>query len=157
MSLFKQFIMEDSTEIKTTPEKIWDFFINLDKNYKSWHPEDHIVFKWVKGKPMTTDSHYYGEEYMNGRVKKFKGTIGEVIPNRKIVFKFTFPVTLVSPYFEWRIEPKGSNSVFTAITIIRCEKFYRRIMRKKSWDTLIATGKKHVQEEGENLKKILEK
>ncbi len=157
MSFFKQFVMEDSTEIKTTPEKIWEFFINLDKNYKSWHPEDHIVFKWIKGKPMTTGSHYYGEEYMNERIKKFKGTIGEVIPNRKIVFNFTFPVTLVSPYFEWRIEPKGSNSVFTAITIIRCEKFYRKIMGKKGWDKLIATGKKHVKEEGENLKKILEK
>ena len=157
MSLFKQFVMEDSTEIKTTPEKIWEFFINLDKNYKSWHPEDHIVFKWTKGKPMETSSHYYGEEIMNEKVKKFKGIIGEVIPYRKIVFKFTFPVTLVSPYFEWQIEPRGSNSVFTAITIVRCERFYRKIMRKKGWDELIQTGKKHVREEGENLKKILEK
>ena len=157
MAWFKQFVMEDSTEIKTTPEKIWEFFINLDKNYKSWHPEDHIVFKWTKGKPMETGSHYYGEEIMNGNVKKFKGIIGEVIPYRKIVFKFTFPVTLVSPYFEWRIEPKGSNSVFTAITIVKCERFYRKIMGKKGWNALIETGKKHVKEEGENLKKILEK
>ena len=156
MTWFKQFVMKDSTEIKTTPEKIWEFFINLDKNYKSWHPEDHIVFKWTKGKPMETGSHYYGEEIMNGNVKKFKGIIGEVIPYRKIVFKFTFPVTLVSPYFEWRIEPKGSHSVFTAITIVRCERFYRKIMGKKGWNTLIKTGKKHVREEGENLKKILE-
>ena len=29
-------------------------------------------------------------------------------------------------------------------------------MGKKGWDKLIETGKKHVREEGENLKKILE-
>lgn len=49
---------------------------------------------------METGSHYYGEEIMNRKVRKFKGTIGTVIPNRRIVFHFTFPVTLVSPYFE---------------------------------------------------------
>jgi hypothetical protein len=30
-------------------------------------------------------------------------------------------------------------------------------MGKKGWKNLITTGKKHVREEGENLKKILEK
>jgi len=69
---------------------------------------------------METGSRYYGEEIMNRKVRKSKGTIGTVIPNRKIVFHFIFPVTLVSPYFEWRIEPKGENSVFTAIITIRC-------------------------------------
>lgn len=156
MHWFKRFIIEDSTEINTTPEKIWEFFTNLEKNYKSWHPEDHIVFKWLEGKPMETGTRCYGEEIMNGKVRKFKITIGTVIPNRKIIFHFTFPVTLVSPYFEWRIEPKGENSVFTAITIIRCERFYRALMGKKRWDELIASGK-HMKEEGENLKKILEK
>jgi len=156
MPWFKQFVMKDSVEIKTTPKKIWEFFANLDKNYKTWHPEDHVIFQWTKGKPMETGSSYYAEEVMNGNLKKFKGIVGEVIPNRKIVLKFSFPVTLVSPYFEWRIEPKGSDSVFTAITIVRCERFYRRIMGKKGWNNLIATGKKHVREEGENLKKALE-
>jgi uncharacterized protein YndB with AHSA1/START domain len=156
MNLFERLILKESTEINTTPEKIWEFFINLEKNYKSWHPKDHIIFKWTHGKPMETGSQYYGEEIMNDRVKKFKGTIGEVIPYRKIVFNFTFPVTLVSPYFEWQIEPKGKKSVFTAITIVRFKNFYRKIMGKKGWNKLIETGEKHVREEGENLKKILE-
>ena len=68
MSLFKPLVLKDSIEINTTPEKIWEFFTNLDKNYLLWHPEDHIVFKWVKGKPMTTGSYYYGEEIMNSKL-----------------------------------------------------------------------------------------
>ena len=137
MSLFSQLVLSDSIEIKTTPEKIWEFFTNLEKNYKAWHPQDHILFKWTKGKPMESGSNWYGEEVVRGKVFKLKGTIGEVIPNRKIVFNFTFPVTLVSPYFEWQIEPKGEKSVFTAITIIRCKKFYRKIMGKKGWDKIV--------------------
>ncbi len=160
MALFKQLILEDSIEIKTKPEKIWEFFTSLEKNYKVWHPDDHVLFKWTKGKPMERGSSFYGEEFMMGKIKKFKGTIDEVIPNRKIVFKYSFPLLLISPGFEWQIEPKGSNSVFTAISYIRCEKFMRKLLKYseyKGMETLIKAGKKHVKEEGENLKKILEK
>ena len=93
MSLFKQFLLEDSIEIKTTPENIWEFFTNLEQNYKSWHPEDHVLFKWTKGKPMETGSAWYGEEFLGGNLKKFKGTIGEVVPNRKIVFQYGLKLT----------------------------------------------------------------
>jgi len=42
-------------------------------------------------------------------------------------------------------------------TFISGNFFTGKVMRKKGWDNLIATGKKHVREEGENLKKILER
>ena len=159
MSLFKQLVLKDSIEIKTTPEKIWEFFTNLEQNYKTWHPEEHVLFQWTKGKPMESGSSWYGEEFLMGKLRKFKGTIGEVVPNRKIVFKYSFPISLVSPGFEWQIEPKGSNSVFTAISYVSCEGFFRKFMKYseyKRMETLIEVGKKHVKEEGENLKKILE-
>ena len=155
MALFKQLVLKDSVEIKTTPEKIWEFFTDLEKNYKAWHPEDHVLFKWTKGKPMETGSIFYAEEFVMGKIKKFKGTIDEVIPNRKIVFKYSFPLSLVSPGFEWQIEPKGSNSVFTALSYIRYMGLWR-LISPKGIDTLIEIGGKHVKEEGENLKKILE-
>ena len=90
-----------------------------------------------------------------GELRKLKGTIGEVVPNRKIVFNYGFPISLVSPGFEWLIEPKGSYSVFTAVGYVRCMRFYRLIARKHV-DTSMEVGKKHIREEGENLKKILE-
>ncbi len=160
MALFKPFVLKDSIEIKTSPEKIWEFFENLEQNYKAWHPEDHIIFKWTKGNPMEVGSTFYAEEYAMGEIKKFKGTIDEVIPNRKIVFKYSFPASLVSLGFEWRIEPKGSTSVFTAVNYVRAERIMRILMKfseYKTMETLVEVGKKHVKEEGENLKKILER
>ncbi|MFH1696578.1 MAG: SRPBCC family protein [Candidatus Diapherotrites archaeon] len=161
MGLFKQMELKDSIEINTTPEKIWEFFTNLEKNYKTWHPEDHVIFKWVKGKPMKTGSSWYGEEYVDGKLIKGNGTIGEVIPNRKIVFKSTFPSSIASPGFEWRIEAKGQKSVFTAVSYIRAERIMRLLLKifhpeYKGMEGLIKIGAKHVKEEGENLKKILE-
>jgi len=155
MSLFTQLVLRDSIEIKTTPERIWKFFTNLEQNYKIWHPKDHVLFKWTEGKPMESGSSWYGEEVLGGDLRKLKGTIGEVIPNRKIVFKYAFPLSLVSPGFEWLIEPKGSHSVFTAVGYVRCIRFYR-LIAKKHVDTSIEVGKKHIREEGGNLKKILE-
>ncbi|UCE06283.1 MAG: SRPBCC family protein [bacterium] len=148
--------LKDSIEINCIPEKIWIFFTNLEQNYKAWHPQDHIVFKWTKGKPMESGSCWYAEEIVRGKLFKLKGTIGEVVPNRKIVFKYSFPISLVAPKFEWLIEPKGSNSVFTAISYLRAGKFLRRVF-KKEMEIKIAMHNKHVKEEGENLKKILEK
>jgi uncharacterized protein YndB with AHSA1/START domain len=154
MALFNQRAIRDSIEIRTTPEKIWEFFYDLEQNYTSWHPE-HVVFKWTEGAPIESGSAWYAEEFSMGKLKKLKGTIGEVIPNRKIVFKNVFPASLVSPRFEWNIEPKSSNSVFTAINYLRAEGLYRRIARK-TMETAIEASRKHMKEEGKNLKRILE-
>ena len=148
--------LKDSIEIKTTPEKIWEFFTNLDKNYTTWHPEDHILFKWTEGPPMESGSHFYAEQYVRGKVTQYKGTLGEVIPHRKIVFNLSFPMSIVSPKFEWYIEPKNSHSVFTAVSYMRFGGFYRKLFPKKM-ESLIELHDKHTRAEAENLKKILEK
>lgn len=156
MRLFERLVLKDSIEIAATPEEIWDFFANLERNYKAWHPEDHVVFKWTKGRPMESGSSWYGEEILGGKLWKGKGTIGEVVPKIKIVFKSSFPTSIVSPGFEWHIEPKGTGSVFTAVSYVRCCEFWR-LMARNHVDANIEAGKKHVKEEGENLKRLLER
>ncbi|MCK4256769.1 hypothetical protein KAX35_07765 [candidate division WOR-3 bacterium] len=34
-----------SVEIRTTPEKIFEFFFDLvdDESYRAWHPDDHVT------------------------------------------------------------------------------------------------------------------
>ena len=59
-------VLKDIVEIKATPEKIWAFFIDLEKNYKSWHPQDHVLFRWTKGRPMEEGSTIYAEETVGG-------------------------------------------------------------------------------------------
>ena len=81
-------------------KKIWGFFKNLDKNYTTLHPKDHIVFKWTKGEALKEGSTLYTEQYVLGKVKKYNAMLTEIIRNRQIVFKWSYPVSLLSPKVE---------------------------------------------------------
>lgn len=155
MKLFQPILLTHSTKIKASPEKIWDFFVHLEQNYVTWHPQDHVVFKWIKGKPMETGARWYAEEAVKEKAYKLKGSIGEVIPYRKIVFKNAFPISLVAPKIVWLFEPEGSHTVFTAISYLRAGELMFKLA-KKHMNNNLAMHNKHVSEEGENLKAILE-
>jgi len=154
MSLCKRIELSHSIEIKTTPEKMWNFLKNPE-NYKTMHPIDHIKLIWTEGKPFELGSKFYCEQLIFEKVQKYNAQIKEVIPNRKIVFTFKLPVSFFSPEIEWRIEPKGSNTVFTAISYIRAGHLFKKLF-KKGMKKLFEEHDRHVGEEGENLKKILE-
>jgi len=154
MPLCKRLELSHSIEIKTSPKKIWNFLKNPE-NYTIWHPKDHIKLIWTEGKPFEIGSKLYSEQLVFGKVQKYKGHIKEIIPNRKVVFKFKFPVSLISPEIEWRIEPNGSNTVFTAISFLRAGHLYKKLF-KKGMKKLIEEHNRHVSEEGEMLKKLLE-
>ena len=154
MPLCKRLELSHSIEIKTTPEKIWNFLKNPE-NYTIWHPQDHIKVIWTEGKPFEVGSKFYSEQRVFGKVQKYNAKIQEIIPNRKIVFTFKFPVSLISPEIEWRIESKGSNTVFTAISYLRAGYLLKKVF-KKGMNKLIEEHNRHVGEEGENLKKLLE-
>jgi hypothetical protein len=150
-----QLVLKHSIEIETIPEKIWEFFINLDKNYKKWHPDDHVLFKWKKGDPLEEGSTCYAEQYINGKLTRYKTKCVDIIKYRRIAFKFGFPISIVTPRIEWLIEPKGNKTMFTAITYMRFGKFLQRLF-KKEMKKLVESHDKHVAFEGENLKRILE-
>lgn len=154
MPLCKRLELRHSIEIKTTPDQIWNFLKNPE-NYTIWHPKDHIRMMWTEGKPFELGSKFYSEQLVFGKVQKYNGELTEVIPNSKVVFRFKFPVSLISPEIEWRIEPKESSTVFTAISYIRAGYLFKKIF-KKHMENLITEHNRHVGEEGENLKKILE-
>ncbi|KYK23810.1 hypothetical protein AYK24_00830 [Thermoplasmatales archaeon SG8-52-4] len=156
MPLFKRLLLEDSIEINVKPEKIWDFFKKLEKNYTTWHPKDHIVFKWIKGPPLEEGTTCYAEQYVMGKVTKYNATLSEIVPNRKIVFKWSYPVSLLSPKVEWLIEPKGSHSIFIAVTHMRAGYLWKKLF-KRAMKNIIEAHNKHTGDEAKNLKKILEK
>jgi len=158
MSLFKDITLTDSIEIKTTPERIFEFFINLSvgENYRSWHPQDHVCFRWVKGNPWQVGSIVYAEEYVHGELHKLKFVVIKVVHDKRIeyapsnrILRFYFPKN------SFVMDKKGDSCVFTASGTYRVGWLANTFARKKL-EYGLSSIKKHMKEEGENLKCILE-
>jgi len=151
VSIFKERILTDSVEINAPVEKVWEFFDRLDLNYKSWHENSHVTCRWLKGRPHEEGSIAYFEEILDGKLFKIKATTTKVEKFRVVESKPPFPVSLFHSRAIYIFEPKGRASVFTAINHFRIPSLFN-----KKLFSLVAAIEKHMKEEGENLKKIIE-
>lgn len=142
--------LRDSIEMKTTAERIFEFFVHFEENYHAWHP-DHVKAYWM-GEPAKEDSILYCEEYLHGELHKMKFLGTKVEQNKKIEYKLLFPMSIICPKGSFLIEPKGENCIFTATLSFRFGWLFLRFAKDR-----VEAIKKHIKEEGENLKKLLEK
>ena len=158
MALLEKVTLTDSIEIKTTPEKVFSFLRNLvdDESYRNWHPEDHVALRWTNGKPWEEGSVVYAEEYIHGKLHKLKFVVTKVVPDELIEYA---PVSrflrIYFPKNTFSVQIKGDTCIFTATATYRIG-WLIKTFAKKSLDRGLSSVRKHVKEEGENLKKILE-
>ena len=158
MSFFEDAVLLDSIEIKARPEDVFNFLTSIvdDNSYKVWHKYDHVGFQWLKGNPWEKDSILYAEEYIHGKLHKLKFKITEVVTNQRI--EYTPTSRFVRKFFpknEFIIEPRGDSCQFIAKGTYRIGKI-GKIFFKRSIEKALSSVKKHMREEGENLKSILE-
>jgi len=146
----KMITLTDSIEIKTTPEKIFDWFVHFEKNFKAWHP-DHVECRWLKGEQFEEGSILYVEEYLHGKSHKIKFLGTKVEPHKKIEYTLLFPTSIILPKGSFLIEPKGESCIFTATLSFRFGKILSKLVKSR-----VEATKKHMREEGDNLKKLLE-
>ena len=159
MVLLKEMTHTESIEIKTTPEKIFNFITSLvdDDSYRAWHPDDHVTMRWIKGSPWQEGSVVYAEEHVQGKLYKLKFTVTKVVPNERIEYAPTSKfLRIYFPKNEFIIEQKGDTCLFIASVNYRIGWIVKTFF-KKALDKVLFGTKKHMKEEGENLKEILEK
>lgn len=158
MKMLEDMVLTDSIEINTTPEKIFDFLTHIvdDESYRVWHPKDHVAFRWIKGQPWQEGSIFYAEEYIHGKLHKIKLVVSRIIPNRLI--EYTPLSRILRIYFPkntFSMEPKGDTCLFKASGTLRVGCLVKTFAKSKL-DMGLASVRKHMKEEGENLKKLLE-
>jgi len=93
---------------------------------------------------------------MDGHKVRIKATCIESVKDRKIAFKPSWPISFMCSKLEWIIESQGNNTIFTAQTYYKFGKLFL-LFRKDHVNHMMDVSKKHMDEEGENLKIILEK
>jgi hypothetical protein len=137
-----------------------DRFAQLDKNFQSWHPEEHVQCRYCKGGPLEKGSILYFEVYLLGKLQKAKYRITNVEPNSRIEYKMEFPLSLLGGSGAWIMEPKGANSIFMndiylGTNLPVAEKVMDKLIQL-SLGRVNAAFKHHMAEEDQNLKKIME-
>ena len=147
--------MTSTTEIATRPEKVWDFFLNLEDNYKRWHPEEHEYWRWKKGNPLEIGAKIDSLEIVDGHKSRIRAVVVDSIENEKIGLKPNWPISIMCPKLEWIIEDKGDKVDFIAKTYYKFGKIFRTLNKNAASEIMDLT-QKHMDEEGENLKRILE-
>lgn len=158
MAFFEERMIQDTILIETTPERIFSYLTGIvdDDTYRAWHPEDHVRFQWLKGDPWKEDSIMVAEEYLHGKLHKFKFQITRIEPNRRIEYAPVSPLLRkFLPKNEFLIDQENGSCRFTATGTYRVgwigKKLFMNAIEKG-----LESVRKHMQEEGENLKKILE-
>lgn len=159
MPFFEERQISDAIEINATPEQAFAYVTGIvdDRTYRAWHEQDHVSFKWLSGEPWAEGSILCAREYLQGRLHKMKFVVTQVDPNSKIVYS---PLSRIIRHFfpqnEFIFEPKGEGCLFKATGTYRIgwigRKFFHRAIDKG-----LASVRQHVKEEGENMKKALEK
>ncbi len=143
--------LEDSVNINATPEDIFKWFDNIVKNYKSWH-RDHKTAELGIGDSFQEGSILYVEECLGGKLEKLTCEVTKYVPNRLIEYKILSSESVVCSGGSFKVKPYSTGSSFTATLSFRFGYILSKLMPAK-----LDAIKTHMKEEGENLKKILEK
>lgn len=146
--------LRDTVEIGTTPERVFAGLVKVfssEEHFKKWH-RDHIKCQWLRGKPFEVGSILYVEEYLHGKSHKMKFLGTNVESNRRIEYRLLFPTSIFCPKGSFLVELEGESCILTAILYVRLGWFLSIVAKGR-----VEAIKKHMKEEGENLKRLLEK
>ena len=139
--------LSHSIKIKTSPDKIFEWFGDLPVYYRSWHPE-HVTARWIKKFEEGVGTVFYAEQKLDGDRGGYIFTVTEYVPGRLIVYKPSFPRSLNLSRGSFVVEPVEGGCIFTATLRFR----FGFLMS----ESFLKDIKIHIGEEGENLKKLLE-
>ncbi|MFH1680387.1 MAG: SRPBCC family protein [Candidatus Eisenbacteria bacterium] len=145
--------LSHSIEIDAPPESVYGFFLDIEENYTKWHP-DHVVFRWIEGGSLAKGAVAYSEQYIHGKLHRLKARFTKVVPYREIEFSWVNPlIRFFAPRNTWVFEPAGGGCRFTAEGDLRLGWISSRMGRVKQ---RLEEGRRHIEEEGENLKRLVE-
>lgn len=144
-------ILEAETHIRADPADVFAFFEDMEAQYEAWHPE-HIAFRWVEGEGLEEGHLAYFEEEIAGERMEKTVQYTTVSADRIIEMRPTSRLMrLFLPFITFTIDPEDGGCRLTQRIKIRTGPIGKWLNRGE-FDAV----HRHMQEEGENLKQLLE-
>jgi len=144
-------LLQDTTAVAASPERVFAFFEHMDRHYLAWHP-DHVRFEWRRGRGVQPGNVFYFEETIAGKLLKKEVRFTRVLPARELHFAPTFwLMRLFLPRMSFLIQPSAQGCTVVAEVVLRMGPVAQWLHRRE-----LAAVRAHMRLEGVNLKKIVE-
>ena len=142
--------LRDSVEIDAPLDSVWDWMTNLAANYTDWHP-DHVSAEWTQGEPNEVGSVLAAVEYLGSKKEELRFQLTSIDPPHMFEYRLRGHAAILLPGGSFSIEPTERGSRFTATIRYRLGRLTELLFRRR-----MLALQRHMSEEGENLKRIIE-
>ncbi len=140
-------------EIAASSDVVYLFFDHIAENYTRWHT-NHVEFRWVKEHSLIEGAVASVKHRIHGKVYDLQIRFTKVISGRLVAFEWrNSNGSFFAPEDKWLFETIGENCRFVS----ESELVLRDVPApSKQVEEAIASFRKHLTEEGENLKFFIE-
>ncbi len=146
--------LRDTVFIEAPSEKVWSWLCDLPSHYREWHPA-HTRCWYERGRRLEAGTILGVEEELHGRPHRLKLVATEVVPNRLL------------RYASWGLrgafsleEAPGGTRLTAMLSFGIAAPLIGRIVDRlvgRMFATRLAAVRLHMHEEGQNLKRLLER
>jgi hypothetical protein len=142
--------LHETTEISVAPDRVWDWLTGLAGSYRQWHP-DHVSAEWISGIPNEVGSVLEVVERLGGHTDRLRLELTRIDPQQRYEYRIRGPISALLPRGAFVVEPADGGSRLHATIETRFPRLTRAIFGRRAQQL-----RRHMQEEGANLKQILE-
>lgn len=149
--------IREETIINTPAESVFDFLVNFDSLYKTWHPKDHVFCKTISGSLSKKGCVFHFLEIIGGFPVYLIVKITAVKENEYLEYSLAFPFSLLrigKGYFGIENFSPGQSKL---VAYFEYGDRFGIFDRVANFFVKTFAAQKHLKEEGENIKKYLEK
>ena len=140
----------DSIVIDAPPEVIWRWLNDLPSHYTEWHP-DHVSAEWERGGPDEIGSIMRAVEFLGGTREVVRMELTSIDAPHRFEYRMRGPISMLLPDGAFTVAPHDGGSRFTASISYRFGTLTERFFSRR-----VAALTRHMREESENLKRIIE-
>lgn len=149
--------IQEETFINSSSSSIFNFLVHLDLYYKIWHPKDHVFCKVIFGSLDKNECIFHFLEILGGFPLYLIVKVYELKKDKYMAYRPIFPFSLLKigrGYF--RIENISSNKSRLIAFVEYGYGNSKWIDNAINYFVKTEVVKKHIKEEGENIKNFLE-
>lgn len=148
MTIVRQLM--DSVEIDAPSEAIWAWLRDLAEHYTEWHP-DHVSAEWERGEPGQVGSVLRAVEDLGREREVLRFEMTSVNAPHGFEYRTRGAISALLPGGAFAVAPHDGGSRFTATISYRGGAFTELVFKHR-----MTSLRRHMREEGENLKRLIE-